>query len=338
MPVISIITSVYDAKECLPACIQSVLNQTFTDFELILVEDGSPNGCGEVCDEWAKKDSHIRVIHKPNGGPASASNAGLAAATGDYIGFVDSDDLIEPTLYETLYSAIKAHEAEGCRIAACGAEGMSESGQPLPNITVQSSITGLQDALDLFYDVFQTGSMYGMLSWNKLFDARLYRERGVKYDERMFFGDDASILHLLYDGVKVFCLNEKLYHYRTREGSITSTLFPPRKLDDLTMYWDWYTWFAARGDYPDLTQWAVACYWRVFYVFYVQAAESGTLAQPGVKEGFAYHKKHLDSLAGAIAACPHISNFEKLRARLFRISPMGCYRLARAWGKLAGQN
>ena len=114
MPVISIITSVYDAKECLPACIQSVLNQTFTDFELILVEDGSPNGCGEVCDEWAKKDSRIRVIHKPNGGPASASNAGLAAATGDYIGFVDSDDLIEPTLYETLYSAIKAHEAEGC--------------------------------------------------------------------------------------------------------------------------------------------------------------------------------------------------------------------------------
>lgn len=82
----------------------------------------------------------------------------------------------------------------------------------------------------------------------------------------------------------------------------------------------------------------MACYWRVFYVFYVQAAESGTLAQPGVKEGFAYHKKHLDSLAGAIAACPHISNFEKLRARLFRISPMGCYRLARAWGKLAGQN
>ena len=140
MPVISIITSVYDAKEYLPACIQSVLNQTFTDFELILVEDGSPNGCGEVCDEWAKKDSRIRVIHKPNGGPASASNAGLAAATGDYIGFVDSDDLIEPTLYETLYSAIKAHEAEVCRIAACGAEGMSESGQPLPNITVQSSM------------------------------------------------------------------------------------------------------------------------------------------------------------------------------------------------------
>ena len=89
MPLISIITTVYDAKDYLPRTIQSILAQTLTDFELILVEDGSPNGCGELCDEWAAKDSRIRVIHKPNGGPASASNAGLDAARGQYIGFVD---------------------------------------------------------------------------------------------------------------------------------------------------------------------------------------------------------------------------------------------------------
>ena len=82
MPLISVITSVYDAREQLPDCIQSILNQTLSDLELILVEDGSPNGCGEICDQWALRDPRIRVIHKPNGGPASASNAGLEAAQG----------------------------------------------------------------------------------------------------------------------------------------------------------------------------------------------------------------------------------------------------------------
>ena len=331
MPLISVITTVYDAKECLPGCIQSILAQTLSDLELILVEDGSPNGCGEICDEWAAKDPRIKVIHKPNGGPASASNAGLDAATGNYIGFVDSDDLIEPDFYERLYNALRDND---CQLAACGAEGIDEEGRPLPDITVQSQFTGKMDALDLFYDVFQTGTMYGMLSWNKLFDARLYRERGIRYDESMFFGDDASVLHLLYDGTKIYCTNDKLYHYRTRTGSITSAAFPPRKLDDLTMYWDWLCWFRGKEGKEDLVQWAIARYWQVFYVFYAMAAESGALKLPQVKEGFAFHKTHLDSLAAEIAACPHISSFEKKRARLFRLSPSLAYQLAHLWGKL----
>ena len=85
MPAISIITTVYDAKDYLPLTVQSILNQSFADFELILVEDGSPNGCGELCDQLAKTDPRIRVVHKKNGGPTSAANAGLDAATGDYI-------------------------------------------------------------------------------------------------------------------------------------------------------------------------------------------------------------------------------------------------------------
>ena len=107
-PRLSIITTVYDAKDCLPATVQSILAQTFADFELLLVEDGSPNGCGELCDELARQDVRIRVFHKPNGGPASAANVGLENARGDYIGFVDSDDLIEPDMYARLFAALLA--------------------------------------------------------------------------------------------------------------------------------------------------------------------------------------------------------------------------------------
>ena len=94
-PKISIIVPVYKVELYLEKCINSILNQTFKDFELILVDDGSPDRCGEICDEYAKKDNRIVVVHKENGGQASARNVGLDIARGDYIGFVDSDDWIE---------------------------------------------------------------------------------------------------------------------------------------------------------------------------------------------------------------------------------------------------
>ena len=214
-PAISIVTTVYDAKEYLPRTVQSILAQTFTDFELLLVEDGSPNGCGELCDELAKTDPRIRVFHKPNGGPASAANVGLDNARGGYIGFVDSDDLIEPDMYERLYNAI---QATGARIAACVGDAIDEQDAPIVGRDVSLRAYGVRDAEDLLLETFQTGSFYGPLSWNKLFDIRTFRDKGVRYDETMFFGDDASVLHLVFEGERAACLPDVLYHYRTRRG------------------------------------------------------------------------------------------------------------------------
>ena len=105
-PVISIIVPVYKVEKQLNKCIESILNQTFKDYELILVDDGSPDNCGHICDEYEKKDSRIKVIHKKNGGLSDARNAGLDIALGKYIGFVDSDDIIHPQMYEKLYNCI----------------------------------------------------------------------------------------------------------------------------------------------------------------------------------------------------------------------------------------
>ncbi len=329
MPTISIITSVYDAKDYLPLTVKSILAQTFTDFELILVEDGSPNGCGEVCDELAKTDGRIRVVHKPNGGPASAANAGLDAAKGRYISYVDSDDLLEPDFLETLYNMV---QESGCPLAACGAECIDEEGSRLGRgVTVAEDLLGEGDALNQFYDVLRDGGMYCMVTWNKLYAARLFE--GVRHDETMFFGDDANIMDKIYDGHRIVATNKPLYLYRVRTGNMTSAAFSVKKLDDLRLYGSWVDFFAQKPDRADLYRRAVARYWQVFYLFYVHAREAGPLSS-ALKAGFAKHKKKLNGLLPAILRCPYVPAAEKLRAALFVLSPEGCYRLAAARGSL----
>lgn len=116
-PLITVIVPVYKVEAYLNRCVTSIINQTYKNLEIILVDDGSPDNCGQMCDDLAKADPRIRVIHKENGGLSSARNAGLDAMSGKYVGFVDSDDWIEPDMYESLFSLLHKHEAQ---IAACG--------------------------------------------------------------------------------------------------------------------------------------------------------------------------------------------------------------------------
>ena len=101
-PKISVIVPVYKVEPYLRKCLDSIVGQTYQNLEIILVDDGSPDGCGAICDEYAAQDKRVRVIHKANGGVSSARNAGLTAATGEWIGWVDSDDWIEPDMYERM--------------------------------------------------------------------------------------------------------------------------------------------------------------------------------------------------------------------------------------------
>ena len=329
MPAISIITTVYDAKDYLPLTVQSILNQSFADFELILVEDGSPNGCGELCDQLAKTDPRIRVVHKKNGGPASAANAGLDAATGDYISYVDSDDLLHPDFLKTLYTTVKE---SGCPLASCGAVCIDEEGKFLERgVTLPEEFLGRHDALEQFLDVFKNGGMYSMVTWNKLYDARLFKN--VRHDETMFYGDDANIMDKIYDGNEIVLSNEPLYYYRTRTGSMTALAFSAKRLDDLRLYGGWVDFFAGKSGYEDLSAWAVARYWQVFYLFYVHANLAGPMPAE-LKQGFAMHKKKLNKLLPRILLNPHVPGFEKFRAVLFCVSPALCYKLAAARGKM----
>ena len=329
-PAISIVTTVYDAKEFLPRAVQSILAQTFTDFELLLVDDGSPNGCGELCDALAKIDARIRVFHKPNGGPASAANTGLDNARGAYIGFVNADDLIEPEMYERLYGAI---QTTGARIAACTGDCIDENDALIPGLDVAAHAHGVRDAQELILEAFQTGNFYGPLSWNKLFDIRTFRDKGIHYDETMHFGDDASVLHLVFEGERMVCLPDVLYHYRSRRGQITDMAdFPPRKLDDLRMYWEWLQYFAARPNSAEYYGWGAVRYWRRLYQFFCMADAACKLA--ALRPAFEPYCKNLRTILPDLLRSRYIPASEKLRALLFGLHPSFTYGLAACWGRL----
>ena len=127
--VISVIVPIYKVEEFLDECIQSIVDQTYQNLQIILVDDGSPDRCGEICEDWARKDKRIEVIHKKNGGLSDARNAGLAEATGEFIAFVDSDDWIEPQMYAVNLSGICNNCQNSSICHSCAAMAMAETGR-----------------------------------------------------------------------------------------------------------------------------------------------------------------------------------------------------------------
>ncbi len=130
-PLVSVIVPVYNIKEYLPRCVASICNQTYSDLEIFLVDDGSTDGTGALCDTLALEDERIRVFHKKNGGSSSARNLGISHAKGQFLGFVDSDDYIEPWMYERL---VKGQKESGAKIVQIGRDEVDEAGNQLPNI------------------------------------------------------------------------------------------------------------------------------------------------------------------------------------------------------------
>ena len=142
-PLISVIVPVYKVEAYLDRCVQSIVDQTYRNLEIILVDDGSPDNCPAMCDAWAEKDSRIRVIHKENGGLSDARNAGMAVTAGEFVGFVDSDDSIAPEMYQML---LERMNADGSDIAACGVEMVFEDGSPARLLTKSGNCILNRDA------------------------------------------------------------------------------------------------------------------------------------------------------------------------------------------------
>ena len=180
-PKISVIVPVYKTEGLLDRCVESIVGQTYKNLEIILVDGGSPDNCPAMCDEWAEKDSRIRVIHKENGGVSSARNAALDIATGDYIGFVDSDDWIEPEMYSSLIQKISE---SGKNIALCSYYAVEISGERYEcRCVVDKEVL---DKDDYFRFIVLGGD--GGYIWNRLYDADILKE--VRFDEDIWYSED----------------------------------------------------------------------------------------------------------------------------------------------------
>ena len=257
-PLLSIIVPVYDVERYLPKCIDSILAQTFTDFELILVEDGSPDDCPALCDAAAAKDARVRVIHQKNGGLSAARNAGLDAARGAWIGFVDSDDYIAPEMYEVLYQAV---QSTGADLALCDYAEVDEAGTPCPQMHVSLSegeLTG-QELLK------RASGLMVQLAWNKLYRRAIFTQ--LRYPEGKLNEDLFLIPEVCLQIQKAVVVPKALYYYVQRGGSIMSGNKTLRHFDAAEAaqrYWECLVENKAYEALANAAQYVMGCVSRIY--------------------------------------------------------------------------
>ncbi len=214
---ISIIIPIYNAEKWLQRCINSVLNQTFSHFELLLVDDGSTDRSSEICDMNALQDERIKVCHKKNGGASTARNKGIEMARGEFISFIDADDYIRPEFLETLLSLLLEHDAD---ISACDFWWIKDGEKTEP---VKDSFVKVSDEPLTYFE--HVGWACGVVVWNKLYRRKLFETRRF-LEEEIHHQDEWIIHYLLNDAKRIVYTNEKLYVYLIYDTSLVHTEMP----------------------------------------------------------------------------------------------------------------
>lgn len=226
---ISVIVPIYNVEKYLSHCINSILNQTVKNLEIILVDDGSLDSSGKICDEFSKKDNRIVVIHKENNGLSSARNAGIEIANGSYLGFVDSDDWLDENMYEILLKLIKDNSAD---LSCCKFFKTANGEEKIPPITneIIESFNNIEGLNNFYTDLYtQT-----VVAWNKLYKRKLFDN--VIYPIGKIHEDEGTTYKLFYKANKITYTNRPLYYYRTTPNSITTSKFNKKRLDILDVY------------------------------------------------------------------------------------------------------
>lgn len=229
MPNISVIVPVYKVEPFLHRCVQSILDQTYRDFELILVDDGSPDRCGELCEEYGRLDSRVRVLHQENGGLSAARNAGIdwAFANSDsrWLAFVDSDDWVHPAFLQTLYDTA---EQTLCKISACGF--YRTGGEALPQAQDFS-------VMSLSADDYYCGQLHDgvtALAWNKLYHKSLFK--GLRYPIGKLHEDEFTTYRAIYGAGKIGVTPARLYAYYQNPEGIMRSQWNPRRMHMLEAF------------------------------------------------------------------------------------------------------
>lgn len=229
-PIVSIIVPVYKVEPYLQRCIDSICTQTYSNLEIILVDDGSPDHSGEILDRNAELDTRIVVIHKKNGGLSSARNTGLDVAKGEYISFIDADDKVHPQFIEILLALCRQYE---CEIALCDYLEISEDSVDLP-LNPQQSLF-IYNRRQALYELCCTrNAVKYVVAWNKLYKRDLFNK--IRYPVGRIHEDEFTTYQLLWKANRIAVTNQYLYYYLQRPTSIMGNPFSVKRLDVLEAY------------------------------------------------------------------------------------------------------
>ncbi len=313
---LSIIVPIYNAEKYLTKCVDSILAQTLTDFELILVNDGSTDDSPSICDEYAKKDPRIKVIHKENGGQADARNVGLDIAKGEYIGFVDSDDYIEPVMYEELYNLAISQNAD---ITDSNYRYTYEDGSTndrTPNHYNSSTYKGSDNIKNYGISRYQISDIL----CTKIFRRSLFDN--IRFPKGKVYEDSYIMLDIV-SKCNIFTATSNIYYnYFQRTGSTVHSGFSAKEFDRLDVYFKRIDFFANKN-LPDAYQRVVHSfvnnYSKCFFCVFREHKE--------YKKNFKPYRKKAFKMISDVCKNNDICNLKKTAFILTFISPKLAYRL-----------
>lgn len=276
-PLISVIVPVYNVEKYLRKCVDSIINQTYNNIEILLIDDGSTDGSGAICDEYSQRYDIVTAYHKQNGGLSSARNYGIERAKGEFIGLVDSDDYIHEEMYDRLYTLLVENDAD---LSECKLADVYNGKVRSSNKKIEVLIVNSETAIDYAFKA----EIASVAAVDKLYRRSLFDN--VRYPEGKTIEDGYVIVDILSACSKIVISTEQLYYYVHRKGSITTNAFSKKNLDAIITYEKNYN--IIKNKYPAIVDTAkMRLCWAYFYVLdkiiYDKTAENRDIKKDVIK-------------------------------------------------------
>lgn len=319
---ISVVVPIYNVEKYIKECIESIINQTYKNLQIILVDDGSEDNSSKICDEYSKKDNRINVIHKSNGGLSDARNYGIDIAKGEYITFIDSDDFVSSTYIEKLYNAIKENNV---KISQCGIVKVNNKNEKLEKIGYLEN--EIKSGKQLIKEIYKGHWTENIVVWNKMYCIELFK--CVRYPVGKIHEDEYVTYKILYEFEKIAIIKDYLYNYRQTDESIVGKKFNLKRLDILEALEERINFFknAEEIELYDLT---LRCYLQKIAENYVKTRLYIKDNKNILKELIKKYRQNYKLVLKA----KKIKLFIRLRMGIFYISPTMFYIIKKSdWDK-----
>ena len=305
---ISVIIPVYNVAKYLPKCIDSVLNQTYKNLEIILVDDGSTDESGKISDEYSYKDNRVKVIHKKNGGPGDARNTGIKEATGKYIGFIDSDDFIETDMYEILLKTLYDYDAD---IVQCALYRITEN-----NIILPKYYSGTVEQFDVTsaLEEFIRKRKFNNNIFNKIYKKDLIQ--GNEYPVDVYSGDVVFNYKIFARAQKLVSIEIPKYYYVKRKESIVGSLAYLEKMDGFYVYLGRLEFIYK--NFPSLSNLALERFYKYLIKIYIKIKENEYIDKDKKKRNLI--KNYITTNYRSLMSNPLINRKHKMLLKILNIN------------------